>query len=708
MTKFKRCLSAFLAFTMVLGLFSGMGDVFAPKASAAGESNITKTYDELAAEYDNFIYLGVDVYEVANGELTDGYVNAGDWLEYRMTILSDMYIGQSYPLLVYDKVFFDIRTVSSTTPATSDTYEANSQTDLLNHEHPSYESGWCNNTLTSKPCSELPKYTDGTMGMAASLYEGWDQLKTNWKVSTTTKNEAFIMQEDTWFANWYVRVNEGLADGTTGVSQSRYDMYKFVVPYTYDDDGNCVVTSNKPASAVSGKLGDILTADWSDTIPKMTACKVGNLRYSNINYFNLDDTVHTFTIGEAPAGGETEYKATFMVGDEVYGEVVSYAEGAEIAAPATNPTPADGYVFAGWSTDGTAANIVTFPQTMGKADVTYYAVFNEVAKYTLTYIANGEEVATQEYAEGETIVLPATPDNKPGYTFKAWDGYTSGMTMPAADTTFTATWNPDVFEVSYYKDADGTEFYTKLNAIYDAEYNLPTAPTKTGYKFDKWVDADGNDMPAIHKVDGPVSYYAKWTPETYDVIFDADGGKWADGETTKTVPTVFDTAIKAPEENPTKVGHRFMGWTPEVGTLTETGKTFTAVWEPEQIAVYFYDGDKELDFKTGAYGTTVNKIEDPTKEGYTFVAWYYDAELTNPVPQWPITLGTEAVNVYAKWTPNEYTIIFYGADDNEWITQGKQTFGAAIVTPDPETYPDFGYCRFGQLYPRTQSWHRQG
>ncbi|MBR3817990.1 MAG: hypothetical protein IKJ41_02475, partial [Clostridia bacterium] len=114
MTKFKRCLSAFLAIAMVFGMFSGVMDVFVPKASAdtAGTTNVA-TYAEINADYDKFVYVGIDVIEVANGELTDGYVQPGDWLEYHMTVLSDMYIGTSYPHLVYTKDFFDVRVVTS-------------------------------------------------------------------------------------------------------------------------------------------------------------------------------------------------------------------------------------------------------------------------------------------------------------------------------------------------------------------------------------------------------------------------------------------------------------------------------------------------------------------------------------------------------------------------------------------------------------------
>ncbi|MBO5230573.1 MAG: hypothetical protein J6B52_04060, partial [Clostridia bacterium] len=123
MSTFKKVISIVLCFSLLAGSFAFLGDLIVPKASAAGETHITKTYDELDAAYNNFIYLGIDVYEVRNGELTDGYVQPGDWLEYRMTLLSDMYIGQSLPIFVYDRDFFDVRVVTSMTPSESETYE---------------------------------------------------------------------------------------------------------------------------------------------------------------------------------------------------------------------------------------------------------------------------------------------------------------------------------------------------------------------------------------------------------------------------------------------------------------------------------------------------------------------------------------------------------------------------------------------------------
>ncbi|MBE6821290.1 MAG: hypothetical protein E7516_09610, partial [Ruminococcaceae bacterium] len=64
MSKFKRALSMLLAIVMVFGSFSCLGAVVAPKASAAEGTSKIKTYAELDAQYNNFIYLGSEIYEI--------------------------------------------------------------------------------------------------------------------------------------------------------------------------------------------------------------------------------------------------------------------------------------------------------------------------------------------------------------------------------------------------------------------------------------------------------------------------------------------------------------------------------------------------------------------------------------------------------------------------------------------------------------------
>ncbi len=745
MSTFKKVISIVLCFSLLAGSFAFLGDLIVPKASAAGETHITKTYEELDAAYNNFIYLGIDVYEERNGELTDGYVQPGDWLEYRMTILSDMYIGQSYPLVVYDNDFFDIRTVSSTTPATSNTYEANAKTDLLNHDHPSYEADWCNNTLTSKPCSELPKYTDGTMGMAASLYEGWDQLKTNWKVSTTVKNEAFIMKEDTWFANWYVRVKEGLSDGVTGVSQSRYDMYKFVVPYTYDDNGNCVVTSNKPASANANKLGDVLTADWSNTIPKMTGCKVGNLRYSNINWFNVDDTVHTFTIGE---GTSAEAKtATFLENDGT--EITEYTKLYDAGKPVALPAAvADQY---GWADVATGA-IVALEDgfAMPEKNVTYKRVLT-TDEFDITVNLDGGAVTDASLLpEGTTVnedgsvtikapinteidlndALPAEALAKAGYKAAEWTDAAKIENINGLKVKI--SWVADVFNVTFYSSKEDYEAGNVLNAttveynksVNYADINKGNTNADIKSKFAGWADAETGEVVSTstsikYTMTEDKAFYATWTDKKYTIslnVRDYENGGWkllaakyADNG------TLSLNDIKAVAEN---AGYIYYGpsTTPDEFNRIKDAVAYDAdktiyVFTKTNISVTWqvptFDAEtgevtenyttETVTGETGAlasnafYANIKTTLSTAAHTGYKFVGWFdedgnklsYDSAVGT---KFNTTDGLERT-ITAKYELVEYTIKFdlqNGALKNEYVIEGTFNIGDEIDVADVE------------------------
>ncbi|MBQ3005354.1 MAG: leucine-rich repeat protein, partial [Clostridia bacterium] len=155
-------------------------------------SNV-KTYAELDAEYDKFVYVGIDVVEVANGQLTDGYVQPGDWLEYHMTVLSDMYVGTSYPCIVYEKNFFDVRIITSMNKPDHDNYENTDYegnlkfTDgtLMNPDHPYAAPNVATyHTLTALPATKITNQME-YCEIDAETYSNWDIVKSNVGITTT-------------------------------------------------------------------------------------------------------------------------------------------------------------------------------------------------------------------------------------------------------------------------------------------------------------------------------------------------------------------------------------------------------------------------------------------------------------------------------------------------------------------------------------------
>ncbi len=679
MSKIKRALSAFLAIAIVFGMFSCLAPIVAPVSSAAepGVSKIKK-YADLVKDYgtnvtdgyvDGFVYFGYEFYEKdadGNYALTDYYVKPGDQLMVKVYVKSNMMCGDFVLCSMFDKNYWDVKLLYDNVPEdqidedTGYNYGVEPFTNV-NTAHTCYEDRQFSVMMTSMP-------SDGanTTWLGKNCCGFSDEYRANHDFvmisSLVNKSPApaYEFTDDAYMFEYKVKVKTGLADGTTFSTESPRELWQIPTYTRYLNRKGNIFCSHPSQTDVN--FGSTLNINkMPDSITK-----------GYLDYLLLDDLSHTFTIGNPPAGNE--HKATFKVDGTEYSSA-NYASGASVPAPAENPSK-EGYTFLGWAIEGTDT-VLTFPQTMGNADVTYVAVFEEIVKYTATFMVDGSVYDTvKEYAEGETIVAPSDP-HKDGYKFSGWNP-TVG-TMGTSNITFNAQWTANTYNVKFYKEKTDASAYQTLSVKFDGAYNLPAAPSKTGYTFVKWVDANGNDMPSTHTVVGDVSFYASWSAGTFNATFDADGGTFANGQSTMTVPTVFGEAIVAPAD-PTKTGYTFDGWSPEVGNMTAEGMKFTAKWKAAKIGVHFMDGDTELTVLTGEYDQPIAAMSpNPSKDGYTFKGWKYADGKT---ADFPIKLGAEAVYVYAVWEAKSYYIDFYDGVGGNWITGGNQNCGDTIVAPD--------------------------
>ena len=120
-----------------------------------------------------------------------------------------------------------------------------------------------------------------------------------------------------------------------------------------------------------------------------------------------------------------------------------------------------------------------------------------------------------------TEKLPAA--TRDGYYFEGWFEGETLVEYPTKDCTVTAKWTKyedKFFDVSFKLDggafAEGVTAPSKINPVTE----LPT-PTKEGYEFLGWYDAEGNK---VEQVLENVELTAKWELITYTVTFDANGG----------------------------------------------------------------------------------------------------------------------------------------------------------------------------------------
>ena len=179
----------------------------------------------------------------------------------------------------------------------------------------------------------------------------------------------------------------------------------------------------------------------------------------------------------------------------------------------------------------------------------------------------GTAVTEQTVAYGGKVSEPAQP-TKEGHTFVGWtyNGKTwdfESDTMPASDIELVAQWKANEYTVTF--DPNGGTAVTEQTVAYGGKATQPTAPTRTGYTFLGWTyngeswDFDSDTVPA-----GNITLVAKWTANTYKIVFHANDGS----ETTKEQSVTYDQK-KALESNSfARNGYTFAGWaTSENGAI---------------------------------------------------------------------------------------------------------------------------------------------
>ena len=388
-------------------------------------------------------------------------------------------------------------------------------------------------------------------------------------------------------------------------------------------------------------------------------------------------------------------------------ETVKADYNSSVAAPAA---PAkEGYTFKGWATTAgvtDASQAVSFPVTMPLNGTTYYAIW-ETNNYTITFDSKGGSAvafATQAYLS--SVAKPADPTLE-GYTFGGWsatDGGTEAVTfpvtMPLNGATYYAIWTIETYTVNWV--SEGTTAKSEPVNFGGAL----TAPTveKTGYSLDGWYDANGNEVSAtigdIGNTGAAITYTAKWSANTYNAVFDANSGAWADGDTTKTVPTKFDDAIVAPA-NPVRAGYEFSTWEPTVGTMNSVdGLTFKAVWVADSDTKYTVETytmntagtyDKTSEVKGAATDSIVNVKPASVAEGFKLndtLSVYEGKVLADNSLVLKVYIDRESYNFNTAVTGGTTT------------TATSYLFGATVVVPEKEEKT--GYTFDGWYYDGTK------
>ena len=240
---------------------------------------------------------------------------------------------------------------------------------------------------------------------------------------------------------------------------------------------------------------------------------------------------------------------------------------------------------------------------------------------------DGEVVLSGSCTYGSRFDMPDAL-TKSGWIFDKWNvnnnkfdagaqgvdcNYTN-LGVYSGSATITANWTPETYTITYY-NTTGASFTTANPSEYTIEDTVTlTNPTKTGYNFAGWCSGSTTcNNPSLSvsfsSETGNKKYYANWTPETYTITYNTNGG------------TINTAGISVQFEN----------------------QVYTQQYTVESSSI---------------------ELVSPEKNYYTFDGWYENQNFSgNSVSM--VNPGVSAekdhrnIPLYAKWSATPYTIKYY-------------------------------------------------
>ena len=382
------------------------------------------------------------------------------------------------------------------------------------------------------------------------------------------------------------------------------------------------------------------------------------------------------------------------------GVTVKANEDGSINAP--TPTRA-GYTFKGWYSQSSMDGIPENYQQYYKLDPSSAKAGSWFAAWEKNAEVQAQSVEVVSFFQGGerdgssvTTTIDVTADSSVADCVKSFEGYTptkivSGAATSEEEVNMTSSLEGITTLYVYYKADEQKTEQNQINVLYaanggqfvdgnetmqgvadsDGVMRQPAAPTREGYTFAGWYwvsDLSGltDEQKDLNKVDFSQSIagkdhatiYAQWTKNAdqneIDVLYAANGGQFATGETFQQGLTDSDGMMRQPAE-PTREGYTFDGWywVSDLSGLTDEQKdlnkvdfsqsvagkehvTVFAQWTKNQeqndhAVMYVANGGQFATGETFQQGVTdsdgmMRQPAAPTREGYTFDGWYWHAD----------------------------------------------------------------------------------
>ncbi len=594
-------------------------------------------------------------------------VKPGENVKARLYVDTNYYTNAGDIILFYDSDFFE------------DNYICNTQSVATTNPDPT-SSAVVNGTTSSMNKLKNPVTALSDMIEAGYITKSFVETHTAFTVTYKfTPSNSKKLSGEKWFLEFDLKVRDD-ASGTGNF---------FMVEETVQTEERTKAFVSIPLSSEDG-TNENATSLYLHTININIDDTHSVSTYSTVT-FNANGGM--FENNEVEFVYPTDANITANIGDKINTTLIPTVQKA-------------GSTFVGWVpssvAEPTEADVVEIPETLGYEELSFKAYWKGNVKITFVdHNKNESYITVPGGVDFEEVEVPKVE----GHYFVGWTTDSTFETItglpdvyPTENTVYYAVYATHTYQTKYYVSAQGNNGFESVGSI-SSEYGSPIVadpPVYTvpeGYTLSHaYTDPTLKTLLAANATvpEGGIALYFALIPNTYNVTFDADGGKFADGSSSKVIPTKFEERI-VPPTAPTRDGYSFSGWSPDVGAYLDTPNaiTYKATWEANIYDVLFYSEGDLYDCIPTAFGEEIELPGEPERTGYSFIEWS---------PSLPETMPAKTLVVNAKWEKNEYTVSFNAGEGS--FKDGTNEKSSSIpyqdaITPPAEEPTNKGFAFLG-------------
>ncbi len=359
------------------------------------------------------------------------------------------------------------------------------------------------------------------------------------------------------------------------------------------------------------------------------------------------------------------YRIMYLADNNSYGSISDQfvEHGTTITLESAGIFRRAGYEQNGWSTTmGGAKGYELGASVTVVAPVTLYPTWS-IVTYTITYecddcVNNPQNPTTYTINDKKDIKYP---QSREGYDFGGWykeTNYTTKVTQIAkgsyGNITLYGKWIK-VYTLSYVlnggEKANSRTSYTSETAT----FALGNATGREGYTFAGWYDNPDFEGDAVTEVplgsSGDKTFYAKWTPEAFPIVYHNIEGATFETENPETY-TVEDGNIDL--NSPSKPGYNFLGW-----SLTENSTEYVDGIEAGSTgeANFYANWEKVYPFLVNDYGGLKIYEDENGKLTAEIEAEYKGDKVVNLSEDIPVD-SVVFTREFTAYVPSTFTLPF--------------------------------------------------